>query len=63
MPRSFDVSVDSPTSVEQVHRAFSGEDYWLARCAASGVPTTLDSLVVDADGNVTVRTTQHLRGD
>ena len=36
MPRSFDVSVESPASVEQVHCAFSDEDYWLARFAAFG---------------------------
>jgi len=29
MPRSFDVSVDSPASVDQVHAAFSAEEYWL----------------------------------
>ena len=63
MPRSFDVSVKSPASVEQVHCAFSDEDYWLARFAAFGTSTTLDSLIVDADGVVTVTTTQDLRRD
>ena len=54
MPRSFDVSVESPASVEQVHGAFSDEEYWLARFAAFGASTTLDSLIVDSDGTVTV---------
>ena len=60
MSRSFDVLTESPASVEQIHAAFSREDYWLARIAAGAATTTLDSLVVDADGTVTVRATQHL---
>ncbi|OBB98529.1 DUF2505 domain-containing protein [Mycobacterium sp. 852002-40037_SCH5390672] len=60
MSRSFDVLTESPASVEQIHAAFGREDYWLARIAAGAAETTLDSLVVDADGTVTVRTTQHL---
>ena len=63
MPRSFDVSVESPASVEQVHGAFSSEEYWLARFVAFGTSTTLESLIVDSDGTVTVRTTQDLRRD
>jgi hypothetical protein len=31
MPRSFDMSADYEGSVEEVHRAFSENDYWLAR--------------------------------
>ena len=54
MPRSFDVSVDSPASVEQVHAAFSAEDYWLARLATLNGSTTLESLVVDDDQTVRV---------
>jgi hypothetical protein len=61
MPRSFDVLVDSPVSVEQVHTAFSGEEYWLARLGAFGGSTTLDSLVLDADQTVRVAITQDLR--
>ena len=60
MPRSFEVPFESPASVEQVHGAFSDKDYWLARFAAFGADSTLDSLVVDADGTVTVGVTQHL---
>jgi hypothetical protein len=63
MPRSFDASFESPASVEQVHSAFSDEDYWLARLAAFGGSTTLDSLIVDSDGTVIVSTTQDLRHD
>lgn len=65
MSRSFDVSVESAASVEQVHSAYSDEDYWLARFAAFGTTTTttLDSLIVNADGAVTVTTTQDLRHD
>jgi len=60
MAHSFDILTESPASVEQLHATFGREDYWLARCAASGAPTTLDSLTVDADGTVTVRIAQHL---
>jgi hypothetical protein len=60
MPRSFDILTESPATVEQVHAAFRREDYWLARWAASGATSTLDSLIVEADGTVTVRVTQHL---
>ena len=60
MSRSFEISTESPASVEQIHAAFGREDYWLARLAAGDATTTLDSLIVDADGTVTVRATQHL---
>jgi hypothetical protein len=60
MPRSFDVLTESPASVEQIHAAYCREDYWLARIAAGASNTTLDSLIVDADGTVAVRATQHL---
>jgi hypothetical protein len=61
VPLSFDASFESPASVEQVHSAFSDEDYWLARIAAFGGSITLDSLIVDSDGTVIVNTTQDLR--
>ena len=60
MSRSFDILTESPASVEQIHAAFGREDYWPARIAADGAAITLDSLIVDADGTVIVRTTQHL---
>jgi Protein of unknown function (DUF2505) len=61
MPRSFDLSVESPVSVEQIVSAFSEEDYWLARLAAFGGIGTLDSLIVGTDGSVTVVIIQDLR--
>ena len=60
MSHSFDISTESPASVEDIHIAFGREDYWLARVASGDVTTTLDSLVVDADDTVTVHATQHL---
>ncbi|MCV7397981.1 DUF2505 domain-containing protein [Mycobacterium paraseoulense] len=60
MSRSFDILIESPASVEQIHTTFGREDYWLARLRASNAPTTLDSLVVDADGTVAIRATQHV---
>jgi len=60
MPRSLDIVTDSSASVEQVHAAFSREDYWLARLAAFDAAFTLDWLIVDTDGTVTVSATQHL---
>ena len=45
MPRSFDMAAEYEGSVEQVHRAFSDEHYWLARLADSGADeATLDSM-------------------
>jgi hypothetical protein len=63
MPRSFDVSADSSATVEQVHSAFSNEDYWLARLATLNGSTALESLVVDDDQTVRVATTQDLGRD
>lgn len=51
-------------SVEQVHRAFSDERYWLARLTDSGADDySLDSMVVDEHGGIDVVTTQTLRAD
>jgi hypothetical protein len=68
MPRSFDMSADYGDSVEQVLRAFSRRDYWLARLAGSGADdVTLDSMRVGGrsghDGSIEVVTTQVLRSD
>ncbi len=50
-------------SVEQVHRAFSDEQYWLARLTDSGADDySLDSMVLDG-GGIDVVTTQTLRAD
>jgi hypothetical protein len=63
MPRSFDMAVEYEGSVEQIHRAFSDETYWLERLADSGADeATLDSMSVDG-GGVDVVTTQVLRAD
>ena len=44
MPRSFEVSFESPATVEEVHAAFGNRDYWLDRLAAFGGAKSLDSL-------------------
>jgi hypothetical protein len=63
MPRSFDMAAEYEGSVEQVHRAFSDEQYWLARLADSGADDyDLDSISVDGNG-IDVITTQTLRAD
>lgn len=50
--------------VEQVHRAFSDQTYWLQRLADSGADkATLDSMKVGSDGGIDVVTTQVLRRD
>ena len=64
MPRSFDMAAEYEVSVEQVHQAFSDEQYWLARLADSGADdATLDSMKVGEDGSIDVVTTQVLRAD
>ena len=64
MPRSFDLTADYHGTVEQVHSAFSDEEYWLARLADSGADTaTLNSMTVADNGAVAVATTQTLRID
>src|SRR5271163_1263329 len=68
MPRSFDMSADYGATVEEVLRAFSEEEYWLARLADSGADgATLDSMQIGGpsgdDGSIDVITTQVLRSD
>jgi hypothetical protein len=64
MPRSFDMAAEYEGSVEQVHRAFGNQTYWLERLADSGADrATLDSMTVTADGGIDVVTTQVLRRD
>lgn len=63
MPRSFDMAAEYEGSVEQVHSAFSDQDYWRERLADSGADkATLDSMTTDG-GGVDVVTTQVLRRD
>ena len=63
MARSFDFSVESSVSVEQIHSAFSEEDYWLARLANFGGIGKLDSFAIDTNGAVHVVIIQDLRND
>jgi Protein of unknown function (DUF2505) len=66
MPRSFDLSAESPAKVDEVLAAFCDENYWRARLAAFGTGppgATLDSLIVDVDGTVKVATTLRLLRD
>ena len=68
MPRSFDMSTDYVVTVGEVLRAFSDEQYWLARLTDSGADdTTLDSMQLGGpsgdDGTIDVVTTQVLRAD
>src|ERR1700744_2162657 len=68
MPRSFDMSTDYVVTVGEVLRAFSDEQYWLARLTDSGADdTTLDSMQLGGssgdEGTIAVVTTQVLRAD
>lgn len=63
MPRSFDISADYEGNVEAVLQAYSTQDYWLARLAASGVDDAkLESLRIGGgsgnDGTIDVITLQ-----
>jgi hypothetical protein len=62
------MSTDYGATVEEVFRAFTVEEYWLARLADSGADdATLESMQVGGpsgnDGSIDVITTQVLRGD
>lgn len=62
MPRSFEVSFESPASVARVHSAFGDQNYWLDRLAAFGDrDRRLDALDIDPDGTVRVTNTEDLR--
>lgn len=51
-------------TVEQVHRAFADEEYWLVRLGDSGADhATLDEMTIGADGGLRIKTTQTLRAD
>jgi uncharacterized protein DUF2505 len=63
MPRSFDISADYEGNVEAVLEAYSKEEYWLARLAASGVDDAkLESMRIGGesgnDGTIDVVTLQ-----
>jgi hypothetical protein len=59
MSRSFEIVSESTVNVEAIHAAFGREDYWADRLAGDAA-STLDSLIVDADGAVDVHITQYL---
>ncbi|MBX7454675.1 DUF2505 domain-containing protein [Mycolicibacterium sp. 3033] len=64
MPRSFDMAAEYGGTVEQVHRAFCDEEYWLVRLGDSGADhATLDEMTVGPDGGLRIKTTQTLRAD
>lgn len=64
MPRSFDMAADYDGPVDQIHRAFGDERYWVERLARSGADeATLDSMTSGDDGGFDVVTTQTLRAD
>lgn len=64
MPRSFDMAAEYDGTVEQVHRAFGDERYWLERLEQSGADkTTLDAMTSGPDGGIDVITTQTLHAD
>jgi len=56
------MAAEYESTVEQVHRAFSDEGYWLVRLGDSGSDhATLDELAVGTDGGIRIKTTQTLR--
>ncbi|MET4428129.1 MULTISPECIES: DUF2505 domain-containing protein [unclassified Mycolicibacterium] len=63
MSRSFDFSVNSPATVEQIHHAFGERAYWLARLETFGGLGSLDSLTVDSDGAVTAVVVKEMHHD
>ena len=64
MSRTFDVAVESSAAVADVLSAFGDGGYWQARLAAfGGGSATLDSLSVDAVGDISVAITLRLFGD
>ncbi|HVQ97886.1 MAG TPA: DUF2505 domain-containing protein [Mycobacterium sp.] len=54
MPHSFDMSVESSASTEQILSAFGNKDYWQARLAVGESAAELRSLTADADSTVSV---------
>jgi hypothetical protein len=61
MPRSFDMATEYEGTVEQVHRAFREERYWMARLTESGADAySLDRLILGEDGGIDIVTTQKM---
>lgn len=64
MPRSFEMVAEYQDDVEQVHRAFGQEEFWLAWLVQADVDdASLDSIRVGPDGAIEVSSTQSVRHD
>lgn len=64
MPRSLDLTADSPHSLSRIVSAFENEAYWQARLRAfEGASPTLDYLVTDSTGTTSVSMTMRFGGD
>ncbi|KUI20495.1 hypothetical protein AU192_16465 [Mycobacterium lehmannii] len=61
MSKSFDCTVESAVSVQQIQAAFSERGYWLARLEPHSGTAELRSFDVDAQGEVRVTVAQDLR--
>lgn len=61
MSKSFDFSVESALSVQQLFAAYCERDYWLARLAPHSDMLELRSFDVDASGTVRATLVQDLR--
>jgi hypothetical protein len=64
VPRSVDLSAQSPHPITDIQWAFGTADYWRSRLAHYdiGAPT-LDSLTTDEDGTTTVEISMRFGGD
>ncbi|WP_326547514.1 DUF2505 domain-containing protein [Mycolicibacterium sp. ND9-15] len=61
MAKSFDCTVESSISIQQMHAVYCERDYWLARLAPHSETVELRSFDVDAGGTVRVTVVQNLR--
>ncbi len=61
MPRPFEVTMESPATVDQVHDAFGDRDYWVDRLTHFGGAKSLEELTVGEDGTITVVVAEDLR--
>lgn len=64
MPRSIDLTAQSPHPLPRIRAAFEDEAYWLARLNAfEGGSPSLDYLTVDTTGETSVSMTMRFGGD
>jgi hypothetical protein len=64
VPRSQNLTAESPNSIERIRAAFDDAKYWQARLAAfEDASPTLDSLATDAAGTTSVTMTMRFGGD